>query len=86
MPAGKHKNPQYGLRVPEDLMDKLKYIAEYNGRSANREIEQLIRAHVARFEQKHGQIELTPEDYAFIRKRTNSLSRNKGDEEKGAAG
>lgn len=85
MPEGRHKHPQYGLRIPEDLMDKLKYIAEYNGRSANREIEQLIRAHIARFEQKHGQIELTSEDYAFIRKRTNSLSRNK-DEKKETAG
>jgi len=70
MPGGKHKNPQYGLRVPEELMDKLKYIAEYNGRSANREIEQLILAHIARFEQKHGAIVLPPEDYAFIRKRS----------------
>lgn len=68
MPGGKHKNPQYGLRVPEDLLDKLKYIAEYNGRSANREIEQLIRVHVAKFEHKHGEIELTPETYSFIRK------------------
>lgn len=85
VPAERHKNPHYALRIPEDLMDKLKYVAEYNGRSANREIEQLIRVHIARFEQKHGQIELTPEDYAFIRKRTNSLSRNK-DEKKETAG
>lgn len=39
MSGGKHNNPQFGLRIPEKLMDKLKYIAEYNGRSANREIE-----------------------------------------------
>ena len=39
MPAGTYKNPQYGLRVPKELMKKLKYIAEYNGRSANKEIE-----------------------------------------------
>lgn len=70
MPSGKHRYPQYTLRTSEGLMDKLKYIAEYNGRSANRELEQLIRAHVSRFEQKHGPIELTTEDYRFIRKRT----------------
>ena len=39
-------------------MDKLKYIAEYNGRSANKEIEQLILAHIAKFEKEHGEINL----------------------------
>ncbi len=28
----RHKYPQYTLRIPEKAMDKLKYIAEYNGR------------------------------------------------------
>jgi len=77
MPNGYYRNPQYTLRIPEEVMDKLKYIAEYSGRSANREIEQLILAHIARFEQKHGEIVLTPEDYAFIRKRTGPKEDNK---------
>lgn len=81
MPSGNYRNPQYTLRIPEELLDKLKYIAEYNGRSANREIEQLVRTHVARFEQKHGAIELTAGDYEFIRKRTSSEK----DEGKGTA-
>jgi predicted DNA-binding protein len=58
MPNAPHKNPQYALRIPTNTMDKLKYIAEYNGRSANKEIEQLILAHIADYEQKHGQISL----------------------------
>ena len=33
------KLPQYGLRIPKETMDKLKYIADRNGRSANKEIE-----------------------------------------------
>ena len=37
-----HKNPHYALRIEETTMDKLKYIAGHNGRSANKEIEQLI--------------------------------------------
>jgi hypothetical protein len=37
-------------------MDKLKFIAEYNGRSANKEIEQLILQHIADYEEKHGVI------------------------------
>ncbi len=80
MPNGYYRNPQYTLRIPEELMDKLKYIAEYSGRSANREIEQLVRVHVARFEKRHGVIELTPEDYEFIRKRTNTKSGSGKDE------
>lgn len=37
-------------------MDKLKYIAEYSGRSANKEIEQLILAHIEKWEREHGPI------------------------------
>ena len=62
-----HKNPHYALRIEETTMDKLKYIAGHNGRSANKEIEQLILAH----ERAHGPIVLTEEDYDFIHKRTN---------------
>ncbi len=69
MPNGPHRYPQYALRIPELTMDKLKYIAGYNGRSANKEIEQLILAHIAAFENKFGKIVLTEEDYEFIRKR-----------------
>jgi len=70
MPNGAHRNPHYALRIPEETMDKLKYIAGHNGRSANKEIEQLILAHIAQYEEQHGKLVLTPEDYEFIRKRT----------------
>lgn len=50
------KLPHYALRIPVTTMDKLKYIAEYNGRSANKEIEQLILAHISSFQQEHGEI------------------------------
>lgn len=62
MPNAPHKNPQYALRIPVETMNKLKYIAEYNGRSANKEIEQLILAHINQFEKEHGVISL--EDFA----------------------
>lgn len=57
MPNAPHKNPHYALRIPVLTMDKLKYIAEYNGRSANKEIEQLILRHIAAFEKEHGEIQ-----------------------------
>ncbi|MBI1705545.1 hypothetical protein CEE99_04145 [Lactobacillus crispatus] len=50
------KLPMFGLRVDPALMKKLKYIASYNGRSANKEIEQLIIKHVQQFEKKNGKI------------------------------
>lgn len=56
MPNAPHKNPHYALRIPSTTMDKLKYIAEYNGRSANKEIEQLILKHIAAWENVHGEI------------------------------
>lgn len=70
MPNAPHRNPHYALRIPEQTMDKLKYIAGHNGRSANKEIEQLILAHIREYEEKEGKIVLTEEDYRFIRKRS----------------
>lgn len=48
--------PQYPLRIRQETMDKLKYIAQYNGRSINKEIEQLILAHIEKWEREHGAI------------------------------
>ena len=50
------KNHHYGLRIPTETMDKLKYIAERHGRSANKEIEQLILRHIDVWEKNHGPI------------------------------
>ena len=50
--------PRYTLRIPQELLDKLGYIAEYEGRTKNREIEQLIKKHIADFESIHGTIDL----------------------------
>ena len=50
------KLPHYALRIPTETMDKLKYIANSSGRSANKEIEQLIIQHIERWEKAHGPI------------------------------
>lgn len=47
---------RYTLRVEQTLLDKLAYVADYNGRTKNREIEQLIKARIAAFEKEHGEI------------------------------
>ena len=53
--------PRYTLRIPQELLDKLGYIAEYEGRTKNLEIEQLIKKRIAEFEAAHGKIEESQE-------------------------
>ena len=43
--------PRYTLRIPQLLLDKLGFIAEYEGRTKNKEIEQLIKRRVDEFEE-----------------------------------
>ena len=52
-------NPsRYTLRVDQAPLDKLGYIAEYEGRTKNRELEQMIKKRIRDFEQEHGEIDL----------------------------
>ncbi len=50
--------PRYTLRISRILLDKIAYIAEYEGRTKNKEIEQLIKKRIAEFEKEHGKIEI----------------------------
>lgn len=52
---------RFTLRVNRTLFKKFRYIAEYEGRSANKEIEQYIKHCVREFEKEHGEIK--PEDF-----------------------
>ncbi len=54
----KNKISKFTLRTDADLLQKLHYVAEYNARSANRELEVIIKQHIAEFEKTHGKIEL----------------------------
>ena len=54
--------PRYTLRINRITLDKLEYIAEFNGRSKNREIEWLSRRHIADFEKEHGRIDLSEKE------------------------
>ena len=49
---------RYTLRVDRDLFQKFRYVAEFEGRSANKEIEQFLKKHIAEFEAKHGEIKI----------------------------
>ena len=42
------KLPKFTLRIPEELLDKVKQLAAANGRSVNKEIEQLLKEYVTK--------------------------------------
>lgn len=48
---------RYTLRIDRLLFQKFRYIAESEGRSANKEIEQYIKKRIAEFEKEHGEID-----------------------------
>ena len=56
------KIARYSLRLPKELLDQIGYIAKYNGRTKNKELEQIIRSRITSFEQKYGPIHLEKED------------------------
>jgi len=47
---------RYTLRVDRMLFKKFRYIAESEGRSANKEIEQYLKKRVAEYEKANGNI------------------------------
>lgn len=49
---------RYTLRVDRILFQKFLYIAESEGRSANKEIEQYLKKRVAEYEKEFGKIEV----------------------------
>lgn len=55
---------QFTLRLDDALLQKLGYIAEYEGRTKNKEIQRLIRQHVIHFEEEHGCIDLSQQEEA----------------------
>ena len=46
------------IRSDEDMLDQLHVVADYEGRSANGQINVLIRDCIAAYEKEHGKIEL----------------------------
>lgn len=46
------------LRLPDDLYEKIRYLAYLEHRSLNMEIEHALQAYISAFESKHGPLEL----------------------------
>ena len=52
------KKSKFTIRVEDEILKKFRYVAEYNARSANREVEFLMRKRIIEFEKAHGKITL----------------------------
>lgn len=46
--------PPFSLRVPEEIIGKVKQIARCNKRSANKEIEYALQEYITKWEDEHG--------------------------------
>ena len=53
---------RYTLRVDRELFAKFRYIAESEGRSANKQIEQYLKKVVSKYESVHGEIPLNEDN------------------------
>lgn len=54
--------PRYTLRVNRVVLNKLHYVAKYEGRTTNKELEQMIKRRIEEFEKLHGSIEIQDEN------------------------
>ena len=53
---GKYKNKAYSLRIDEELMRKVKVIAEKEDRPVSKQLERIIRLYVEQYEKEQGRI------------------------------
>ena len=47
---------KFTLRIDAELLKKFRFVADYNARSANRELEVLMKKQIAEFEKENGKI------------------------------
>lgn len=47
------------IRFTQEMLDKISYVADYEGRSVNSHVLVLVRDNIAKFEEQHGKIEGT---------------------------
>lgn len=57
---------RFSLRIHPVIMDKMKYIAKNNGRSLNKEIEQILKWVIDDYERKCGRIDTSVNKDPYI--------------------
>ena len=50
------KLPKFTMRTNQETLDKLRFIAEFNFRTINKELEAIVSNHIKDFEKEHGPI------------------------------
>lgn len=58
---------RFTLRIHPLIMEKMKYIAETNGRSVNKEIEQILKWVISDYENKRGRIHIEEKNQPSFR-------------------
>ena len=53
---GEYKNKTYPLRLDNNLMDKLRKLAEQEDRPLSKQIERIVREYIQSYEKEHGEI------------------------------
>ena len=56
------KKPVIAVRTTNEIIEKMKYIAESNNRSVSAETEMLIKKHITKFEEYNGEIKINLEE------------------------
>lgn len=57
--------PRFTLRVSAVMLEKLAYMADYHGRTKNKQIEYILKRQIAEFERLYGVIETSNSDEDF---------------------
>ncbi|AIF49792.1 Arc family DNA-binding protein [Pelosinus sp. UFO1] len=52
------KMPKFTLRINQESLEKLRFIADNNFRTVNKELEMLIKTHISTYEKEHGPIKV----------------------------
>lgn len=54
---GKYKNKSYSLRIENELMNKVKALADIEDRPTNKQIERILREYIKKYEEENGIIQ-----------------------------
>ena len=55
---GKYKNKPYTLRIDNQLMDKIRIIANTEDRPVSKQLERMLKEQVEKYESEHGNIKI----------------------------
>lgn len=54
--------PKFTFRVDTEVLEKLRFIADSNFRTVNKELEMLVKQYIAKYEKENGAIPLSADE------------------------